>query len=327
MSEQTTPDAGVQQEPDVQARMQNFLTQFDEDQADGNSPEPRKVAEQSPAAESTPEAEAPADEVTVEDLPEPQADADAFEIVHNGAQVKLTRADTIKYAQQGFDYDRKTQAIAEERRSLQERARLLQTYEQMVPHLTADKAQVDAIGLELQKYQNVNWVQIAQNNPAEYPVVRAQYDQMVQAYNAAVGRLGQKQQQVYAQFNQAMAQQQAKERETLRTRIPQWKDDTTFQKESPAIADYMMRDYGYGQHELENLWDSRVTTAFYKAYKYDQLQRAKADKVKQLRAAPPVTRPNSPGANQGQRTEQLTKRLGRTGDLRDAAALLADRWK
>lgn len=326
MSEQTTPDAGVTQEPDVLDRLGNFLTQFDEDQAGESPPAQQAVAEQPPAAE-TPEAEAHADEVTVEDLPEPQADADAFEIVHNGAQVKLNRADTIKYAQQGFDYDRKTQSLAQERRELQERAKLLSTYEQMVPHLTADKAQVDAIGQELAKYQNVNWVQIAQQNPAEYPVILAQYHQMVQAYQAAQGRLNQRQQVVYSQFNQAMAQEQAKQRESLRTRIPQWKDEGTFQKESPAIADYMMKDYGYGPHEIDNLWDSRVTAAFYKAYKYDQLQKAKADKVKQLRTAPPVTRPNAPNSTTPERTAQLQKRLARTGDVRDAAALLVDRWK
>lgn len=327
MSEQTTPESGVQQEPDVLERMGNFLTQFDEDQAAGNEPPQQAVAEKEPAPQSL-EAEAQA-EPTVEDLPEPQVDADAFEIVHNGANLKLSRADTIKYAQQGFDYDRKTQALAEDRRQLQERAKLLSTYEQMVPHLTADKAQMDAIGQELAKYQNVNWVQIAQQNPNEYPVLRAQYDQMVFAYQSAAQRLNQKQQQVFTQFSHAMAQQQAKERDQLRTRIPQWKDQDTYQKESPAIADYMLKDYGYSPHEIENLWDSRVTTAFYKAYKYDQLQRAKADKVKQLRTAPPVTRPNSPNSSQGdpERTAQLQKRLQRTGDVRDAAALLANRWK
>jgi len=334
MTEQTTPDAGVSQadsssDEAILSRLQNFNAQFDENQAPEAEQRPSAVAEQSPAT-SQPEAEAQADDVTVDDLPsDPPADADAFEIVHNGAQVQLNRADTIKYAQQGFDYDRKTQALAEERKSLAERAKLLRTYEQMVPHLTQDKAQVDALGAQLQQYQNVNWVQLAQQNPGEYPVLRAQYDQMVGAYQAAVNRLGQKQQVVHAQFSQALAQQQAKERAALQERIPQWKDQATFQKEAPVVTDYMLREYGFTAHEIDNLYDSRVVAAFVKAQKYDALQRAKADKVKQLRAAPPVTRPNA--ANSGQagsdRSQQLTKRLQRTGDVKDAAALLMERWK
>lgn len=324
MAEQTTPEAGVEQDDSV-ARMQNYLTQFDQDQA--AEPSTAQPSSEQSAATETPQAEAQAEEVTVDDLPDPQADADAFEIVHNGAQVKLTRADTIKYAQQGFDYDRKTQALAEERRSVQERARLLQAYEQMVPHLTADKAQVDAIGAELGKYQQVNWVALAQSNPQEYPVIRAQYDQMVSAYQAAVGRLGQRQQQVQAQFSQAMQQYQARERAALRDRVPAWKDDSAFQKDAPLVADYL-RAEGYLPHEIDNLYDSRQVALAYKAMRYDQLQRAKADKVKQLRTAPPVTRPGaavSGGQMSADRQQKLADRLKRTGDVMDAAALLATR--
>src|SRR6478609_987334 len=74
-------------------------------------PEPKKAPPPEPAPEQDPPADDASDEPTADDLPEvepqatPQSADDAeFEIVHNGKQVKLTRADLIKQAQQGFDY-------------------------------------------------------------------------------------------------------------------------------------------------------------------------------------------------------------------------------
>lgn len=44
-----------------------------------------------------------------------QAVADFLEITHGGKQYKLSKDDTIKYSQMGYDYTQKTQALSKER--------------------------------------------------------------------------------------------------------------------------------------------------------------------------------------------------------------------
>src|SRR6478609_4380961 len=112
------------------------------------APEPKKVVapEPEPVLEQDPPADDASDEPTVDDLPEveakeaaPQSADDAeFEIVHAGKQVKLTRADLIKHAQQGFDYTIKTQALAEKERAITETLTRAQEMEQMQVALAPD---------------------------------------------------------------------------------------------------------------------------------------------------------------------------------------------
>src|SRR6478736_5910659 len=113
------------------------------------APEPKKVAPPEPVTpEQDPPADDASDEPTVDDLPEveakeaaPQSADDAeFEIVHAGKQVKLTRADLIKHAQQGFDYTIKTQALAEKERAITETLTRAQEMEQMQVALAPDIA-------------------------------------------------------------------------------------------------------------------------------------------------------------------------------------------
>jgi hypothetical protein len=68
----------------------------------------------------------------------------------------------------------------------------------------------------------------------------------------------------------------------------------------------------------------------YESIQYQKLQRAKTDKVKQLRTAPPVVRPGAsqPATNSGvERERQAKDRLRKSGGLGDAAAVLLNRMK
>src|SRR6478609_1715945 len=227
MPEQTTPATGVEQAaPDVQTRMQNFLTQFDTDQAEEveqqSEPEQAQAAEQpqDPATE-----ELTADDLESEVTPPEQSAVDAFEIVHNGQQKKLSREETIRLAQQGFDYTQKTQALAETQKQVQERIRAVQEMEQVQPLLAQDLAQVTAIEAQLKPYQNVDWVRLATDNPLEYPKWRAQYDTLVNGYQAAVGQFQQKRQFISQRQAALTAQTVQQEAIRLRERIPAFRDE------------------------------------------------------------------------------------------------------
>src|SRR5574338_290660 len=247
MAEQTNPVTGVAQEPlDVQQQMENFLSKFD------GEPSPPQQAPERPTAAPPVEAQQPEDpaqteELTPDDIPadEPQAQSavDEFEIVHNGQQKKLNREETIRLAQQGFDYTQKTQALAEQSKQVQTQLQRLQEMEQMQAALAPDLATVKAIEAQLAPYQNVDWVKVVQEQGSDaYAMHRANYDKLVHAYQAAVGQFQQKagvvQQQKAVLTQQILEQQRAK----MLDAIPAWRDPAKFQQEAPQVREYLIRE-------------------------------------------------------------------------------------
>ncbi len=327
MAEQATPETGASQAaPSIEERMQNFLTQHDQEQS-GAPQEPEKPtqAPEQPASQ--------ADELTVADLPEDSTDVqaqptvDEFEIVHNGSQKRLSREETIKLAQQGFDYTQKTMAVAEQAKAVQQQLQRVQQMEQLQAALAPELAQVQAVSAQLNQYQNVDWVQLATDNPLEYPKYRAQYDTLVNAYQRTVGQYQQKANAVQQQKAHVTAQIVSQQREKLLDKLPSWKDEAKYRTGAQEVRDYLTKE-GLSPETIEGLTDAVSVTVAWKAAQYDKLLRAKTDKVKQLKPLPPVTRPGaSQSTGSTDQRDKLKAKLSRTGDTRDAAALLLDRWK
>jgi hypothetical protein len=325
MPEQTTPVTGVEQAaPSVEERMAAFLSR-EEQQEPQEEPRATEQAEQP----EQPEGQAPqTDEVTVDDLPDESVQAqpavDAFEIVHNGQQHKLSREDVIRYAQQGFDYTQKTQAVAAQARQIEVALQRAAELEQLTPLVAQDLATVKAFEAQLAQYQNVNWVQLATSDPLEYPKHRAQYDTLVSAYQAAVHQFQQKGQALNQRRQELTAQQLQQESARLKELIPTWN-----QANAAEMRQWLLSQ-GADQGRVDSVNSALEVSIAWKAMQYDKLQRAKAEKVKQLRTAPPVTKPNAPVARNAalaDRERDMMGRLKKTGDLRDAAAVLLNRMK
>ena len=323
--DQANPATGAPQ-PSAEDRIAAILGQEDTEA-------PEEQAETVAEAETPQEAEGQAtDELTPDDIPDedsPPPEPDAFEIVHNGTQHKLTREEAIKYAQQGFDYTQKTMAVAEKDKQLSARLERMAQIEQVNQLVAADLATVKAYEAQLRQYENVNWVQVATDEPLEYPKYRAQYDQLVNGYQSAVGQYNAKQKAVTEATTQLRTQKAAEERTKLLERIPEWKDQSKYQAGATELRSWLIGQ-GAAEQEVDQLTDSLAVTIAYKAMKYDRLEKAKTDKVKQLRTQPPVTRPGAApvkGQAQADAERGLSQRLKKSGDLKDAAALLMTRMR
>ncbi len=327
------PFAGVTQEQADVARVSSFLSGQSKDQVPPKE-EPEKPA---PTAEAAPP-EQPnsqaAEELTPDDLEVEQGqtqqpEGEAFEIVHNGQQIKLTREEAIKHAMQGFDYTQKTQEVANQKRQLENHLRGLAEIQQVQPLLMQERAQVAAIEQQLAQYNNFNWVQLAQQDPMAYPAQRAQYDVLVQAYQHARQAYDQKEGAVRQRVEQIQRERLASEDAKLPTLIPAWKDQAKRQAESQALTKHFETKYGVPPEELNaTLNGALAVSVAYKAWKYDQLMEGKASKVNQLRTAPPVTMPGAKTTTtKADKDKDLSARLRKSGSLEDAAALLANRWK
>lgn len=335
MPEQTTPQGAVEQAaPTVEQRMERFLVEYDEGNQQTPEPEPEQAETQRPQrVAEQPESQAQSDELTPEDLPEVESEAvqaqpevDAFEIVHNGNQHKLNREETIKLAQQGFDYTQKTQAVAAKERQVQEALQRAQAIEQIAPMLAQELAQVTALEAQLKPYENVDWVALAARDPGEYAQHQAQFDVLRRNHNTAVNQLNQKRGAVVQAQQKFTAERLQQEQTKLLEKIPAWKDPEKFKQGAAELKTYLISQ-GATPEGVDSLSDHIAVSVAYKAMQYDRLLKAKTDKVKQLRTAPPITRPGSTGTAQADRSRDLEARLKRTGDMKDAAALLLNRMK
>jgi hypothetical protein len=326
------PEAAPQATPEQ--RIAAILNERDTADAPEEAPAPTEAAPEQPQEAPAVE-QAESDELTAEDLPDDQAETpssgEEFEIVHNGQQRKLSREETIRLAQQGFDYTQKTQVLAEAARSVNERLQRLQEVEAVNEVLAADLATVKAFEAQLQRFQGIDWVKLATDDPLEYPKYRAQYDQIVQGYQAAAQQYGQKQQAVNTQLQRIKADMLAQEVALLPKFVPAWNDQAKFKEAQNEIVAYI-KAAGYDPAALAGKYlDNAFSMATaWKAAQYDKLQKAKSEKSKLVRTAPPVVKPGASQPAQSARAEAERKahdRLRKTGDLRDAATLLLNRLK
>jgi hypothetical protein len=331
MTDQTNPpSAGVAAEPlTVEQRLANLYgAKLD---APDTPPPQAKEAPEPPVQADAAEQDADSAELSPDDLPDegesaaPSPSVDEFEIVHNGTQHKLDRAKTIELAQKGFDYTSKTQALAAREKVIQDTLQRAQEIEQLAPEIANEAAAVRAAEQALQPWQQVDWVRLATDEPLEYARYRAQYDQLVSAYNHVRNQFGQKAQHLQmkkAELGKAIVQQ---EMQKLTEFLPQLRDPKKFQAETQAIKEYGL-DRGYTAEELESVTDARYVRTLWEASQYRKLVLGKAERNKQLRTAPPTTSPGAVGTTESaadQKTKQIRQNLKKSGDWRDAASLLA----
>jgi hypothetical protein len=331
MAEQTTPTQGVEQGAalSVEQRLANLYGAKMEAPAD-DPPAPEEAPETGPAPEAAEQGDSQADELSADDLPDDgeqaaQQSLDEWDIVHNGTQHKLPRDKVIELAQKGFDYTAKTQALASQQRATMELMQRVQELEALAPEVTNELAQVRAAERALAQWQNVDWIQLATNDPLEYPKYRAQFDQLREAYSMAANAYNQKAgalQQRKAEVSKAVVQQ---EMSRLQEIMPQLRDPKAFQAAAAEIKSAALAD-GYSEQEVDQVVDARYVRTLWKAAQYDKLVKSKAEKIKQARAAPPTAKPGAAGQTQSaeaKRMQETRKALKKTGDWRDAASLLA----
>lgn len=320
--EQTNPQAGVAP-PSIEDRMSSFIAQSEAD------PE-QKEPGQEPAQEVQPEGQA---ETEVSDSPASEAEAeeaqpavDAFEIVHNGQQIKLTLEEAIQHAQQGYDYTQKTQALAEKSREADERLQRLALVEQMQPHLQVHLAQVKALESQMQPYQNVDWVALAQD-PQLYAQHQAHFMTLQRAYNGAVQQLQQTQGQVQQHLGAIQQQRLAQEAANLPNVIPEWKDPAKQEAGKADLLKYFTSQGISAQEANAELNTAMKVAVAWKAMQWDRLQKSKSDTSKTLRKAPPVTVPGAAQSStaKADKDKQLQARLKKTGSREDAMAVLLNR--
>lgn len=212
---------------------------------------------------------------------------------------------------QSADYTRKTQAIAAQDRQRQEQYynAVQQTAQQAQQQLAA--LQQVVIAAAAPELGNVNWQQLAMEDPARYVQLQARQQQLqnvlahIEAQDAELKR------QREATERQQREQAIQHSRDYLNREIPGF----NLEKEAPKLME-TGKSYGFSEQELANVIDGRMLHVLYEAAQWRQLQAQKPKALQKVADAPKVIKPAAPQPKKpNQSALERLKKTGRPSEL------------
>lgn len=270
------------------------------------------VVEDEPEAEE----EATEEEETSETEEAPPAAPDRFKVKVDGNEVDVTLEDLKKSYSFTAHLTRKSQALAEERRSFDsekqaltaERARLGELLGQLEQALTAPE-------------ENVDWDALRRENPIEFAVKWGAHQQQ-QERRAAVKALREENARKEMQERQAQfMQHQKQQQEMLLEARPAWKDEKVHQTRMQELVRFAINDLHYTEQDLRAISDHRLILVLDLAEQQHRAAQRKPTTTQRVREAI-KTAPPGPAAAVNKAPTALTKarqRAAKTGSIEDAA--------
>jgi len=281
----------VQTEQSPQSRLEAFL--------DGDVQNDIPVnldAEEVVEDDETTEAEAESEETTDEEAVDEDSNEEQsyLTLKINGEEVDKPLDEVISLAQQGADYTKKTQEVAEQRKALEEYAQTIQVQEQQLKTqvelqqaLFGELAQITAIDQQLAEFQAIDWNQLSENDFVEAQKLFFTQNKLQTQRSQLVQQLEAKQQQLTQAQQQSLNQRIAKGKEILAKEIPNWSPDT-----SQAIISAGKEYYGFSDDEMSSVIDPRHVKVLHDAMQWRKLQQNSGVKNKVSNAKPVI----KPGA-------------------------------
>ena len=253
------------------------------------------------------------------------AEGETFEVtLTDGTTASVTADELIKGYSREADYTRKTQRLAEERRTLEAQTAEAGTQWQQkfadVDRYFTYLVENDPVLAEAMK---TDMVKLAKEEPGEYTRIKAELEENGRRYQAW---MQQKEQWTAARLNERLPQ----ERELLIQKIPDAADPAKWKPEVEAIMGYLTAE-GLKSEEVSGMaWDHRLLVIARKAMLYDRLSKARVETAKKLTTAAipkiqkPGTRNVSAKSTEAERLDANLKRLKKSGSTEDAAAIFFD---
>lgn len=239
-----------------------------------------------------------------------------FKVKAAGEEIEVDEDELIKGYQQGVDYTKKSQALAEQRKALEAERQHLE-YVKQERQAYAQKLQALDSFLT-QQDQGVNLDVLKETDPIGYAVAvaeQSQREKQLAVVRAEKQRLAQQQQ---AEHQASLQNHLRQESEKLTSLIPEL---ATPQGDAvrKQIRDYA-KSVGWTDQELGQLYDSRAVLTLYNGMKYAQLQKSKPEVTKKLQAAPKMMRSGtSAPPTKSSQDKNAMQRLRQTGKVTDAA--------
>jgi len=272
-------------------------------------------AEQGQSEEQTEELQA-SDEVEYSEEESEEQPKPRYKVKASGEEVEVELDELIKGYQQGTDYTKKSQALAEQRKAIEaERSHL--EYVKQERQAYAQKLQALDSFLT-QQHQGVDLEVLKETDPIGYAVAVAEQSQREKQLAVVRNEQQRIAQQQQSEQQASLQNHLRQESEKLVSLIPEL---ATPQGDAvrKQIRDYA-KSVGWSDQELSSVYDSRAVHTLYKAMKYEQLQKSKPELNKKLQSAPKMMRSGtSAPPTRSSQDKQVMQRLRETGKVTDAA--------
>jgi hypothetical protein len=232
---------------------------------------------------------------------------------------------TLEELQQGYsrtkDYTKKTQALAETRKTVEaERARIEEA--KQLRDTYAQRLEVIEQMLN-QPTDNENLAELKESDPIGYAIrvaERSEREKQLQAVQAEKQRIAQQQSQ---EQQEQLKAHLAHEAQKLKEWIPEFKDEVKADIARKEIKAYA-KSIGFSDQELANVYDARAVQTLYKAMQYEKLMKGKSVATKKVQEAPKTLRSGASqpqGTSEQEATKKQFQKLKQSGNKRDAAKL------
>ena len=309
--------------PEEQDAVEAIEEQLDEDGEEENDLQDEAEADDSEEEDSLDEESQDEDESDTEDSEEQPK---SLKLKVNGEEIEKPLDEVIALAQQGVDYTKKTQEVAEQRKALEEYAQTIKVQEeafqqqvQLQQALIGDVAELTAVDKQLSQFNDVNWQELSDTDFVEAQKLFFTYNQLQQKRSELATNLESKAQQVQQEQAKRMQERIEKGKEVLAKEIPNWSRETT--QELVAVG----KEYGFTDDELGTIIDPRHVKVLHDAMQWRKLQKNSVVKNKVSQAKPVV----KPGAKDTKQEATSAKRqvrdaLRKTGKSDLAQKLIED---
>ena len=239
--------------------------------------------------------------------------------IKNGDETKEIEA-SLEELRLGYmrtdDYQRKTQELSRQRGESQQAIQneVLKVQGEFANQLKAMDAFL--MNIVAPEFQNVNWNDLATNDPAQFVALSHRANQVQQARQSIAQQIQQAENQRMTAEQQRLAQALPQAEELLKADIPSWGPEL-----KQTLAKAAMEQYGYTPQDIEGFNDPRLIRLLHDAHQWRQVQAQKPISEKKVVAAPKVLKPGARPANQArEKSQELVTRIRKTGG-RDEAAL------
>jgi hypothetical protein len=322
--ENTNPNGSENQSQDttVQDAANSFLGLMDaaeapEGQVEAQSEQPEEELELSEEVqEEQEEGEQEESEYESDDQEEEQR----FSVKVAGEEKELTLSELKSLAQQGADYTKKTQQVAEQRKALEAEAKAIEEAKYLRDAYAQRLQAMEQLLNSPEQTEDLEYLK--ESDPIGYAVRVAEKQQQreqLQAVQLERQRIAEQQQAEYAQQMQGYLAQQA---EQLAKVLPEYTDPVKGETLRSELRSFAKSNLGFSDEELSMVRDSRQVIALHKAMLYDKLQQAKPNVNKRVSEAPKTLKSgNSVKPATSDQIKRQSNQLKQTGRVRDAAKL------
>lgn len=262
------------------------------------------------------------DDAEEEEVEESQEDEPVYRLKMAGEEREISQSELIKLAQQGADYTKKSQQVAEARKRVEAESSVIeQARKEREEYSTRLQALQQYLEQTAPKAEDLEYLK--ENDPIGYAVKVAEMTQQEKQLNAV-----QAERQRIAEMQQADAVQKqrnhiAQQAELVSQLIPDYSDAQKGEALRKELRLYA-KSIGYSDAEVNAVYDARTVKALYDAMQFSKLQKAKPEVTKKVSQAPKVLKSGVSQSKQNSNSEQIKRdksQLKKTGRVKDAARL------